>query len=186
MYNNYRNWTATNLFLVPGLGAKRLSLNEQGFENAYIKDEIKGIDYENAVYMLFRPPNQEGFRVFLEKERERKAKIIDEYDYDDGWTMVVYQYDGRWANDVRKLMKGRFSLVSKEFQESIPKTIRTGTTGIFKDKVTIQHEIFRKHPDLADYWQEELGLELNFREDEFWHFYAEREIFNETTLKKLI
>jgi len=186
MFEIYRKWTATNLFLTPLLGIGRANLDANGFENAYIKDEIKGIDYENAVYLLFRPMNQERFEEFLSKERSRKAKIIDEYDYPDGYTMVVYQYDPKWQFDIEIIMSGKFSKVSTDFKESIPKTGRkVEKPGVFKEITTIQHQIFKKDLQVQTYWKYELGLDFE-KDDEIWPIYFEKEIFSQDTLEKLI
>lgn len=183
MYNEYRKWTATNLFIVPLLGIGRPNLNVNGLENAFIKDEVKGIEYDNAVYLLFRPMNQERFEEFLGKERLRKARIIDEYDYEDGYTMLVYQYDPKWQFDVEIILSGKFSKTSKDYQETIPKTQRvTEKMGVFKDLLTIQHQVFKKDPNLAAYWNYEYGLEFE-KDDEVWEYYPEREFFTKEKLK---
>ncbi len=186
MYKIYKEWTATNLFIVPLLGIKRASLMENGLHNAYIKDEVKGVEYERGVYMLFRAMNQEKFNDLLLSERKRKAALVDEYDYPDGWTMVVYQYDTKWEEDVKKILKGEFSFTSKSLQDNIPKTSRVMKNGVMTENLTLQHQIFKKAPSLSAYWNEELGLELDYKEDEFWDFYLEKEYFTQETLNNLI
>lgn len=189
MYEKVRKLTATSLFIVPTLGISREEINRHGFENAYVKDEIKNIDYNNAVYLLFRPPlhKMENFTDFLTKERARKARIIDEYDYPDGWIMLVYQYEDKWKEDVETILSGKFSKTSREFQNLTPKTVKYNPHGLKNgEDLTVQHQIYKKDPRLANFWNELYGLEFNYEEDEYWERYEEREIFNEITQKKLI
>jgi hypothetical protein len=53
-------------------------LIDNGFVNGYIKDGMRDTQYENAVYILFKPENLDKFRVFLDGEYERTKSIIDE------------------------------------------------------------------------------------------------------------
>lgn len=186
MYDEYRKCTATNLFIVPLLGISRNRLTDNGMENAYIKDEIKGIDYDRGVYLLLRPLKQEKFALFLQEERARKAKILDEYDYPDGWTMLVYQYDEEYEKDVQKIMRGKFSRTSERYKEKIPKTLKIQKSGVSREILTMQHEVFKKSTSLENYWAELYGLEFDYYHDEYYEFYAEREVLTQELLNKLI
>lgn len=178
-----RTWTMTNLFLVPLLGISRIGLGKKGFINAFIKDEVKGVDYLRGIYLLFKPQDPTEFEEFLASERERKAKIIDEYDYPKGLVMVVYQYDEKWEKDIYILMTGKYSQVSTEFKGIFPVTKKI--SGSSKEFISIHHGIFRKTQEYIDYWKEELGLDIDWKEDEVWPFYSEREYFTQETLDKL-
>ena len=178
-----RTYTATNIFMILPLGITRADIMKVGFKNAYIKDEVRGIEYERGIYLLFRPRDIEPFENFLIKERKRKA-IIDEYDYPKGYTMLVYQYDPKWTEDVRKIMSGKYSEVSYEFKKLFPKTAKIEILQATQEVLTNHHAIFSKSATFADYWKEELGLEFEDG-DEIWPFYAEREIFKQVDLDKL-
>ena len=172
MYEMFRDWTATNLFIVPTLGIERSKLKENGLVNAYIKDSNRKIDYERGLYLLFKPVNKDKFEEFLEYARN-KSNILEEYDYDD-LVMVVFQYPKKWEEDVKTILTGKFSKTSTSFKESILKETADGN-------LTVQHQIFKKVPNLEKYWKNEFGLELNFKEDEYWHFYNQKEIYESTT-----
>lgn len=186
-YRKLRKCTMTDLFIVPTLKIGNDKLTEAGFISAYLKDEIHEVDYDRGVYLLFKPKSQLDFDEFLTEERERKALIIDEYDYQMGLVMLVYQYPLKWKNDVEILMTGRFTKVSREFQNNISKTETVrGKMGRKETEVmTIQHQIFKCSPELVEFWREEEELEIDYKLDECWEFYSERETFNAETLKKI-
>lgn len=172
MYEMYRGWTATNLFVVPTLGIERSRLQENGLINAYMNDMHRDIKYERAVYLLFRPLEKNKFEEFIEYARS-KSNILEEYDYKN-LVMLVFQYPKKWENDIKIVMSGKFSETSHTFKESILKE----TT----DKnLTMQHRIFKKVPDLETYWKQEYGLELNYKEDEYWPFYPKKEVYESIT-----
>ena len=54
----------TSIFIVPTLGFPKDSLKSNGFINGYIKDEGKDAEYENSIYLLFKPENLDRFREF--------------------------------------------------------------------------------------------------------------------------
>jgi len=173
-----RKISATNLFVVPLLGIRRESLIRLGFVDAFIKDELKELEYDNVVYLLFRPLKWTEFNIFVEEQRKLGA-IVDEYDYSDGWAVVVFKYDKKWEKDVNTIMIGKFSKTSKEYKSFLPYYADTE-----KQELTNQQLILEKRQEVKDYWKQE--LDLSFEEgDEVWHFYSEREILNEESIKRL-
>jgi hypothetical protein len=83
--------TITTMFFIPTLGIDRDMLSKNNFINGYIKDSNRDIQYENAVYLLFKPEDLDKFRIFLDDEYERTKSIIDDYDYEDGYVVLVYE-----------------------------------------------------------------------------------------------
>ena len=61
-----RKHTITSVFIVPTLSIGRDKLLDNGFINGYIKDVNRDIQYENAVYLLFKPKDLDRFRDFLD------------------------------------------------------------------------------------------------------------------------
>lgn len=177
-----RKFTSTSLFIAPLLGKKIVPLDE--FVNAYIKDEVRGIDYNRGIYVLFKVSEKDKFEHFLESERTRGAKIIEEYDYPNNHIMVVYQYDKRFERDVELILSGKFSKTSSFYQSNISETFKATKLGVTKNIITFQHSIFKKLPEYVEYWQELYGLELT-RNDEVWHHYKEREVFDQLKFNKL-
>lgn len=171
--------TSTNLFIRPLFKIPMKILNSFNFENAYIQDEIKGINYPHSIYMLFRPRDPEKFNDFVEEERKR-GFLIDEYDYSDGWTMLVYRYDEKWKDDIELIKIGKFSEVSREYRDEIPNTAGEKEHTI----MSIQYHVFLRTDYIKGMWKEKWGIDFG-RHDEVWHHYIEREIFSEETFKKI-
>jgi hypothetical protein len=191
--NEYiRKMTVCTLFIVPLLKLNRKEIIEQGFENAFIQDKLKeeeGISYDNGVYLLFRPFKLEQFNEFVQKERKNNKYFMDEYDHPNGWTVLVYNYDKKWENDVKLLMKGKFSKTSAEYQAEIPELVSSNKvmkSNGGKREMSTQHHIFKKTETLRRYWKSELGLELdNDIETEYWQYYEEREVLTKEIMEHL-
>lgn len=180
MANEFLKLTATSIFVVPILRLRIPELWKLGFENAYIKDELKDMDYKHAVYLLFRPMNLEAFNEFVEGERDRKF-LIDEYDYPDGWTMLVYRFHEQWQEDVDIILTGKFSEASEPFKREIPRKVE----GDGNTVMSLPHHIFGKTQYLKSFWKHKYDLDLTDL-DEHWQFYETREIFTQKTLDSLI
>jgi hypothetical protein len=152
--------TITSIFIVPTLGINRDGLLTNGFINGYIKDENKEYDVD-VVYILFKPKNLDKFRDFLETEYVRTKNIIEDYDYEDGFVVVVYQIPDIWKKDIILVKQGKYSKTSLAFQESFPKVIKVIKKGLHKDELSLQTRIFMKSPDLQEYWENKLGVNFN-------------------------
>ena len=109
--------TITSIFVVPTLKINRDDIKDNGYVNAYMVDIRRDVQYENAVYLLFKPDNLDKFREFLEKEYERTKLVLDDYDYEEGFVVVVYQLDKKWKKDFAIVREGLYSQTSKEFQD---------------------------------------------------------------------
>lgn len=177
--------TITSLFIVPILRIDKKELTRHGFENAYIKDEVRGLDYPHAIYLLFRAPNQLAFNEFIEEERDRKV-LIDEYDYRDGWTVLVYRYHEQWQEDIDILMQGRYSEVSDAYKREIPaKSQGAGA----QTTMTMQHHVFNKTQFIKNSLEKKYGIGDVLEADssiECWSYYPERDVFTQDLLDKLI
>ena len=75
--------TITSIFMVPTLKIPKEQLLKNNFINGYIKDLNRDVQYENAVYLLFKPENIDIFREFVDSEYERTQQLIDDYNYDN-------------------------------------------------------------------------------------------------------
>ena len=153
--------TITSIFMVPTLGYPKDSLKNNGFINGYICDEERDVQYENAVYLLFKPKNLDKFREFLDEEYERTKSIIEDYDYPNGYVVVVYKLDESLFEDFKLIREGRYSKTSEKFKELFPKYISVeNERGKLKDHLSLQYRIFNKTEDLVEFWEDKLGLTL--------------------------
>jgi len=181
-----RKHTITSIFIVPTLSIGRERLIDNGFVNGYIKDGMRDTQYENAVYILFKPENLDKFRVFLDKEYERTKSIIDDYDYEDGYVVVVYEINSKLKNDIELIKQGKYSKTSPAFQGIFPKVVKIKKNGLHKDEISLQYRVFNKTEDLIQFWEDKLGMQLP--EDlEVWHgFFEEFETLDLTKIKEYV
>jgi hypothetical protein len=181
-----RKHTITSIFIVPTLSIGRDNLLDNGFVNGYIKDGMRDVQYENAVYLLFKPINLDKFKVFLDKEYERTKSIIDDYDYEDGYVVVVYEINPKLKGDIELIKQGKYSKTSPAFQGIFPKVVQIKKGSIRKDEISLQYRIFNKTEDLVKFWEDKLGIELP--EDlEVWHgFFEEFETLDLNKIKEYV
>jgi hypothetical protein len=176
--------TITSIFIVPTLSIGKEKLVDNGYINGYIKDGKRDVQYENAVYLLFKPENLDKFKSFLDEEYERTKQIIDDYDYEDGYVVIVYQLDKKFKKDFDLIKQGKYSKTSKEFQDLFPKVIKMKKGNRIYDQISTQYRIFNKTQDLKEYWEEKLDVEFD-ETMEFWQgFVEENEILNLNKLKE--
>ena len=179
-----RKHTITSIFIVPTLSIGKEKLLDNGFVNGYIKDVKRDIQYENAVYLLFKPENLDKFRNFLDNEYERTKSIIDDYDYEDGYVVVVYEISPRLKGDVELVKQGKYSQTSPAFQGSFPKVVQIKKNGLRRDEISLQYRVFNKTEDLVKFWEDKLGIELP-SDVEVWHgFFEENEVLDLDKIKE--
>jgi hypothetical protein len=179
----------TSIFMVPTLKVPKDALRGNGFINAYIKDNRRDDQYKESIYLLFKPNDLDKFREFLDSEYERTKAVIEDYDYEDGYVVVVYQLDNKYNKDYELVKQGRYSKTSANFQKMFPKVVKITRGGLHKDEVSLQYRIFNKAEDLINFWEEKLGIDLqevmgdNF---EVWDGWDEsKEILNLDNIKEL-
>lgn len=176
--------TITSIFMVPTLKIDRVKLRENGFINGYVSDVKKEPAYKDAVYLVFKPTDLDKFRHFLEGEYERTKDIIDEYDYEGGYVVVVYKLNPKFKKDFTLVKEGKYSITSKDFQGLFPKVVRIDKAGIRKDEISLQFRVFNKTEDLIRYWEDRLGVEFD-EDQEVWHaFILEEETLNIDKIKE--
>jgi len=176
--------TITSIFMVPTLKFPKDALKLNGFINGYIKDERKDTQYEDAVYILFQPHNVDRFREFLDAEYERKDHVIEDYDYEDGFVVLVCKLNPKFKKDFKLIKEGKYSKTSKGFQELFPKVVKILRNGLNKDEPSLQLRIFKKTEDLKEFWEEK--LDVTFDENyEVWDGWDEqREVLNLDKIKE--
>ena len=177
--------TITTIFIVPTLGVDRDDLKQNGFLNGYVSDERRDIQHKDAIYLLFKPEDLDKFRDFLERETSKNKNIIDDYDYEDGYVVLVYKLNTKWKKDYMLIREGLYSKTSKKFQELFPQTIivSRGKKQLPKHEKTLQHRVFEKSDELKDYWEKK--IEISFTDDmELWEgFHVENETLNLDNVK---
>ena len=150
----------TSIFMVPTLKVPKDALRSNGFINAYIRDDRKDDQYKESIYLLFKPDDLDKFREFLDNEYERTKTVIEDYDYEDGFVVVVYQLNEKYKKDFTLIKQGKYSKTSSDFQKVFPKIIKIVKNGLHRDELSLQYRIFNKATDLVDFWEEKLGIDL--------------------------
>jgi hypothetical protein len=154
--------------------------------NGYVKDVRKDVQYENCIYLLFKPENIDRFKDFLDEEYERTKSIIDDYDYEDGYVVVVYELNDKYKRDFEYVKNGKYSKTSKEFQSLFPKIVKIKTNGRYKDEISLQYRIFNHTEDLVQFWEDKLDVKFD-DDQELWHaFIEENEILNLDKIKEYV
>jgi hypothetical protein len=172
--------------MVPTLKIPKDALRENGFINGYIKDGSREVQYDGCIYLLFQPKDLDKFREFLDSEYERTKDLIDDYDYEDGYVVVVYQLDAKFSKDFDLVRKGRYSKTSPAFQALFPKVIKIKKNGLHRDEISLQYRVFNRTEDLIKFWEDKLGVEFS-DDQEVWHgFEEEEEILNIKKLKEYV
>jgi hypothetical protein len=155
-----------------------------GFINGYAKDGRKDVQYENCIYLLFKPDDIDKFRDFLDGEYERTKSIVDDYDYEDGYVVVVYELNQKFKKDFDLVRQSKYSKTSEEFQKLFPKIIKIKKGGVNREEVSLQFRVFNRTEDLKQFWEDKLGVEFD-DEVELWHgFFEENEILNLDKIKE--
>lgn len=174
--------TITSIFMVPTLGINKELLKDNGFINGYSRDGNREIQYEGSIYLLFKPKDLDKFREFLDGEYERTKTVIDDYDYENGFVVVVYELNSKFKKDFALIREGLYSKTSEQFQAIFPKIVKIKNNGLNKDEISLQYRVFNKTEDLKKYWEDKLGIEF----DEEWEVWDGFQIENETlNLNKL-
>ena len=164
--------TITSIFMIPTLKIPKDALKDNGFLTGFVKDEMRDIQYENSVYLLFRPKDLDKFREFLDNEYERTKDIIEDYDYPNGFIVVVYKLDMKFALDFRLVRQGKYSKTSNEFQIEFPKVVKLMKNGLHRDEISLQYRVFKKTEDLVKFWEDKFDVTFS-DEQEVWNGFEE-------------
>jgi hypothetical protein len=178
--------TITSIFMVPTLSINRDKLKDNEFINAYINDGRREVQFENCIYLLFSPKDLDKFKEFLDGEYERTAAIIDDYDYEDGFVVLVYELNKKFKKDFALVREGKYSKTSKEFQSMFPKVIKIKKNGLHRDEISLQYRVFNKTEDLRKYWEEKIGVEFDDTMEVWQGFIEENETLNLDKIKEYV
>lgn len=168
--------TITSIFIMPTLKIPRNDLNKNDFLDAYLGD-INKDEYheEDVIFLLFRPKNLDIFREFLNQQYYENKQIIDDYDYEDGYVVLVYILDEKLKKDFNLIRKGKYSKTSIEFKTLFPKQVQLLNQKGQPWKDSLQWMIFRKDPRLTNYIENKIDSTLISENDlEIWPMFNEQ------------
>lgn len=189
--------TDTSLFLLPCFGRTYKEYKELGFVNCFLSDKNRDKVNEKDIhlYLLFRPDPKQSIRLntIIEKfEDEDKEHLVylDDYDYDGGYTVLVFKFPERFRNDYELFIKGKYSKFSPDFKDTIPERKIAEFVNEFNkpEKLagkTTQWMIINKDPRIKRYVEEKYGIDLDGA-NEYWHLpIMEKEILNIDKINEL-
>ena len=179
--------TITTIFMVPTLQIPRGSLEENGFINGFIRDEIRDMEYKDCVFLLFRPSQLDKFREFLDSEYERTKQVIDDYDYPNGFVIVVYKLDNNYYHDFKLVRQGKYSKTSPTFQKLFPKVVKIiNERGLHRDEISLQYRVFNRTDDLVKFWEDKFDLVFESTQELWYGFQEENETLTEEKLNSYL
>jgi hypothetical protein len=133
--------------------------------------------------LLFKPININKFRRFLDDEYERTKTIIEDYNYEDGFVVVVYKLDTSFIKDFDLIKEGKYSKTSLPFQALFPKVVTLIKNGSSREEISLQYRIFNKTQDLVQYWEDKFGIEFDNKQEIWDGFREEDEILDIDKIK---
>lgn len=153
----------TTIFMVPPFGVGRDRLTYNGFIGAYLGDVNKpDLKYKMGIYFLFKPEDMSSFEDFLYEEREERGmQIVEDYDYEGGYVVLIYLLEDRYSEDYEKFLKGEYSKFSNRFKNTFPKTlIAVGDDGYERPEISTQYRVFNKDASLKEYLEEKFDVDI--------------------------
>ena len=172
--------------MVPSLKVPKNSLKDNGFINAYLDDVGRDFKYNNVIYVLFLPTDLAKFREFLDNEYERTTEIVEDYDYEGGFVVLVYKLNMKWETDFDLIKQGRYSETTDNFQKLFPKVIKIKKNGLHRDEISLQYRVFNKTDDMIKYWENKLGIDWDDSLEVWEGFDEGKEILDINKMKKSI
>jgi hypothetical protein len=177
--------TITTIFIVPSLKIGREKLKANGFVNGYEKDVTQDSpQYEDSVYLLFKPEDLQKFRIFMEDEVDDTPQIVDDYDYEGGYVVVVYKLESKFKKDYKLIKEGKYSKTSPEFQALFPKKVNVLRNRIPKEEISLQYRAFTKAEDLRKFWEDKLGVKFDDDMEVWEGYFQENEVLDISKFKK--
>jgi hypothetical protein len=160
--------TTTTMFLVPGLGIDIEEVKfRYGFINAYLQDKERE-PYERGVYLLFKPKSMIEFQLFFEREKTRTHQLIEDYDYDGGYIVLVYVFPDEYLLEYKLFLRGKYSKFRSKYRQLLPDIdSKIDSEGVPFTEYSMQFMIIYKAPALKKYMEKKLGTEFE-EEDELW------------------
>lgn len=152
----------TTIFLLPGIGHTRQALLKYGFLAAYLDDINHSVHYENAVYVLFKPENRVLFDSFVTQEHKIGKQIVEDYDYEGGFTVIVYLFAEKFLPEYNLFLQGKYSQFSPEYTRLFPKSVKIKDRELNIDvmKSSLQSLIFGRTELIKKYWEKKIGEKL--------------------------
>jgi hypothetical protein len=142
-----------------------------GLVQCYLKDENHETNLTHPLYLLFKPKDMGIFNMFIENSY-LEGDLKEDYDYPDGYVMLVYEFPKEFQKDYELILDGKYSKVSTEYKNLFPKEDEDGS-------LVVAYQVFTKGQLLIDKRMEDLNLDYWESDWELWEkIEIEKETFN--------
>jgi hypothetical protein len=158
----------TTIFLLPAVGQSRQHLLKYGFLAAYLDDINHEVHYEEAVYCLFKPEDASDLQLYLDIEHKRNPQIVEDYDYEGGYIVVVYKIMEKYLKEYQLFLQGKYSKFSSEYISMFPTDIVVeDTLGMAVVKKSLHYHVFNRTKEIKEYWEKKIGEKIT-NDMELW------------------
>lgn len=166
--------TTTTLFLLPVMGFEDKVLANNGFLNSYIGD-VDMPPEDCALFCLFQPIDTSAFNMWMDTFED---VILYDYDYDDGYVVVVLKFPEAYKTDFKLVTEGKYSKTSREFQLKFPDKIVFEVEGKSFATEHPTYRVFNKNVELKNEIEEYYGVQLDKDTEFFPAFDNSKEILS--------
>lgn len=155
---------STLFILKPVVGESYGSLRENyGFINSYLKDKAREDLSGDLLFVLFKPEDFEYFGMFVSEQIAENHNFIEDYDYTDGYVVIVYKIPQVMKEDFEKFKKGEYSKFSHIIKNCYKKEIKS----FIDPNKSFQWKVFDKSKELKKELED--FLDVQFTKDmELW------------------
>ena len=161
----YVAWNHSALFLVKPVTTIALGpfVSEFGLLNSFLEDEDCEEFDGDYLFILLQPNNVDVLEVLIAQQEADNLNFIGEYDYEGGFIVLVYSIPEHMKEDFEKFKQGKYSQMSKAFQQLHSPTINRGNT----EEMSFQHMVFSKNEEFREKMSEYLGIQID-KGSELW------------------
>ena len=159
------NWNCSALFLTQPIVGMTLSklVIDFGMENAFLEDEMNEEYTGDLLFILLHPTHTDILDVLIAQQEQNNINFIGEYDYPDGYVVLVYAIPEEMKSDFIKFKEGKYSEMSLKYKELFDYTVtRNG-----KPEKSLQFMVLYKDKEFKDNLEGYLGVTID-NNSELW------------------
>lgn len=184
--------TDATRFLLPCFGIPHKKYRELGLINCYLSDNNREPVNETDIfiYFLFKPTGNQNYLLNkmiddFEKKDKDHIVLIEDYDYEGGYIVLVFKFPERFRKDYQLFIEGSYSQFSTEFKDTFPeeKEIGQDEFGVIKGK-SLQWMVVHKDIKLKKYQEKKYGICLDDSPEIYHKIIMKNEILSIDEIKK--
>lgn len=173
--------TNTTRFLLPCFGIHISKYFELGFINAYLSDKNreKINDKDIHIYLLFKPNNKQLklLQETIEKLEEHNNLILEDYDYENNYVVIVFKLPERFKNDYNLYIEGKYSQLSDTITQYYPEEITINYSNGEATGKSLEWMACNKSPKLKAYLEKKYNIDMTDSQ-EYWSIPGPEEVLD--------